>query len=133
MPLPKRLARFNRSVTNRLTRPAARHLPGFGVVLHQGRRSRANYETPVNCWFSEDSITIALTYGKDVDWLKNLEANAGGQIVVRGRVHKIGPPRVLSTDEGMRRMSLLPSWILPKLKVTEFRELPVLASSGSNS
>ena len=133
MPLPKRLTRFNRSVANKITRPAARYLPGFGVVRHEGRRSGVQYETPVNCWISGHTITIALTYGEGVDWLKNLEANAGGHIVVSGRVYAVGAPQVLSTSEGIGRMPRLPGWILPKLDVTEFREFPILASPVASS
>ncbi|MCZ6738832.1 MAG: hypothetical protein O7C01_03525 [Actinobacteria bacterium] len=50
MPLPRGLARFNRSVTNRITKPAAARLGGFGVLHHHGRRSGNEYETPLNAW-----------------------------------------------------------------------------------
>ena len=52
MPLPRRLARFNLLVTNRVLGPFARHAPGFAVVLHVGRRSGRTYRTPVSL-FSE--------------------------------------------------------------------------------
>jgi hypothetical protein len=32
--LGRRVAWFNRHITNRITRPLARRLPGFGVVEH---------------------------------------------------------------------------------------------------
>ena len=47
MPLPHSVARFNRRVTNRLTGRLATRLPGFGVVLHTGRKTHRNYRTPV--------------------------------------------------------------------------------------
>lgn len=126
MPLPERLTRFNKTVTNKITRPFARHLGGFGVVRHKGRKTAATYETPVNCWIVDDTITIALTYGTDVDWVKNLQAGVGGEIIVKGTSHRVGAPRVLSTPDGMNRVPPLPRWLLPRLGVTEFREFPIL-------
>ena len=43
MPLSKGTARFNRSVTNRVTRPFAARLRGFGVVHHQGALTGGHY------------------------------------------------------------------------------------------
>ena len=39
MPAPRWLARFNLQVTNHLLGPLARRLPGWGVVLHIGRKT----------------------------------------------------------------------------------------------
>jgi hypothetical protein len=44
----RRLAHFNRRFTNHVARPLAMLLPGFGVVVHTGRRSGREYRTPVN-------------------------------------------------------------------------------------
>ena len=48
MAAPQWLARFNKHVTNRITGPLAPNLPGFGVVIHPGRKSQRTYRTPVN-------------------------------------------------------------------------------------
>jgi hypothetical protein len=70
--LGRRTAHFNRRVTNRLTRPLARRLPGFGVVVHRGRTSGREFETPVNVFNAPSGYAIALTYGSDSDWVKNV-------------------------------------------------------------
>jgi len=56
MALPKRLARFNLLVTNRVVGPFARRLPGFAVVSHVGRRSGRVYRTPVNLYRADDRL-----------------------------------------------------------------------------
>ena len=43
MVLSKRVAAFNNRVTNRITGPVAGHLPGFGIVIHTGRKSGREY------------------------------------------------------------------------------------------
>lgn len=53
----RRLAPFNKHVTNRLTLPLAPRLPWLGVVAHVGRRSGRTYRTPVNV-FSNGWIRV---------------------------------------------------------------------------
>lgn len=49
-------------------------MPGLGVVVHQGRRSGKEYQTPVNVFAAPDGYVLALTYGADTDWVKNVLA-----------------------------------------------------------
>ena len=125
MPLPAGLARFNRKVTNKLTTPFARRLPWFGVVRHVGRQTGESYETPLMCWLGADAVTISLTYGSDVDWLKNLVAAGGGEIVVGGKPIKVGTPALIETAEGRSRMPGVVRGALSLLDSDEFVELPI--------
>src|SRR3954451_24373365 len=92
MPLPKRLARFNRVVTNRVLAPAARRLPGFAVLSHVGRRSGRVYRTPVNLFRRGDRYVVALTYGPDSQWVRNVMAAGEVRVETRGRhLHLVEP------------------------------------------
>jgi deazaflavin-dependent oxidoreductase (nitroreductase family) len=92
MPLPGWLARFNRRVTNPALRPVAGSLPYFGVVHHRGRGTGRVHRTPVNVFPHGSRFVIALTYGADVDWVKNVLAAGGCRLVHRGRtVDLVGP------------------------------------------
>jgi deazaflavin-dependent oxidoreductase (nitroreductase family) len=92
MPLPKRLAKFNRVVTNRVFGPLARFLPGFAVVSHVGRRSGRSYRTPVNLFRRGNGYVISLTYGADSQWVRNVLAAGGADIETRGRrLHLVDP------------------------------------------
>jgi deazaflavin-dependent oxidoreductase (nitroreductase family) len=105
MPLPKRLARFNIRVTNPVLGPFARLLPGFGVVLHVGRRSGRAYRTPVNLFRRGDRYVIALTYGADSQWVRNVLAAGAVDVETRGRrIHLVAPEVVHDP-----RRSLVPS------------------------
>src|SRR5919106_5541806 len=99
MPLPAWLGRFNRRVTNPLLRPAASRLPLFGVVVHRGRRSGRTYRTPVNVFPSGDLLVIALTYGPNVEWVKNVLAAGGCRLIHRGRSADLVRPRILEPPE----------------------------------
>lgn len=92
MPLPRRLAKFNRVVTNRVLGPLARFLPGFAVVSHVGRRSGRSYRTPVNLFRRGNGYVISLTYGADSQWVRNVLAAGGADIETRGRrLHLVDP------------------------------------------
>lgn len=122
MPLPGWLGRFNRVATNRATRPLARRLPWFAVVVHRGRRSGRTYRTPVNAFRSNDRYLIALTYGRDRDWVKNVLAAGGCDLQTRGRTIRVVDPLIVPDREHQRfPMPIRP--ILSAIRVTEFLEL----------
>src|SRR5215207_9412864 len=95
MPLPKALARFNRVVTNRVLGVAAARLPGFAIVAHVGRRSGREHRTPVNLFRAGDSYVIALTYGSDAQWVRNVRAAGGCRVQTRGRWIALVEPRIV--------------------------------------
>jgi len=112
MPAPHWLGRFNRQVTNRVTRPFARWLPGFGVVMHEGRRSGRRYRTPVNVFRRPGGFAIALTYGAGAEWVRNVLAAGHADIATRGRSVSVVEPRVIHDAQ----RSLVPRPIRPILK-----------------
>lgn len=125
MPLPESLARFNRVVSNRIIRPFARRLPGFGVLRHTGRRSGKVYETPLNVWRDRDRFVVALTYGEDVDWLKNALVSESCEIVIGGETIPLGRPVELATEEGIATVPALVRPVLSTLDVSRFVAFPI--------
>jgi len=96
MPLPQRIGRFNRRVTNRITGPVADRLPGFAILIHTGRKSGRTYRTPINVFHDGSDYIIALTYGPETDWVRNVQAAGGCQIVTRGRKISLTNPRLVT-------------------------------------
>ena len=99
MPIPMAVARLNRRVTNRLTRPFADRLPGFAILTHTGRKSGKTYSIPINAFRDGDDYIFALTYGAETDWVRNVLAAGGCEIVTRGHTVHLTNPRIL-TDPG---------------------------------
>jgi deazaflavin-dependent oxidoreductase (nitroreductase family) len=123
VPIPLQVARFNRVVTNRLTGRIARYLPMFGVLVHTGRRTHRQYRTPLNVFHTDpDHYVIALTYGPEVEWLKNLKASGGGQLETRGQMWAVTEPRVFH-DERRATMPQPVRLVLGLAKVYDFVEL----------
>jgi deazaflavin-dependent oxidoreductase (nitroreductase family) len=123
MPLPKALARANRHVANPVLRPLAERLPGFAVLLHVGRRSGKHYRTPVNLFVQPDGRRIvALTYGADSQWVRNVLAAGEVEAITRGQRVRLVHPRVLPGEAG----ALIPPparWILAAIHVDDVMAL----------
>jgi deazaflavin-dependent oxidoreductase (nitroreductase family) len=130
MVLPTRLTRFNRVVTNRITGPFVSWLPGFGVVVHTGRRSGQTYRTPVNVFREPNGYVIALTYGPEVDWVKNLVAANGCTIITRRREHVLSDPRIVR-DETRAAVPLVVRQVLRLTDVSDFLHLTEQSGSAS--
>jgi deazaflavin-dependent oxidoreductase (nitroreductase family) len=122
--IPKRVARVNRVVTNRVAGHVAGRLPGFGIVQHRGRRSGRPYRTPINVFRVSDGYVAALTYGTDTDWVKNVLAAGGCELEVRRRRVRLTDPRVVH-DETRHDMPLGVRQLLAVLGVTDFLYLAV--------
>lgn len=128
--LGRRMARFNRAVTNRVMLPVARQVPGLGVVVHTGRRTGRTYETPVIVFCSEGSVTIALTYGRDSDWVQNVLAAGGCRLLTRRRELHLTHPEVFH-DETRNFVPVALRLVLDLVGVEDFMRLTVLDRQGS--
>ena len=65
------------------------------VVRHVGRNSGRSYETPVTAMPTGDGFAIALPYGLNTDWLKNVLASGSATIVHDGTAHHVERPEVV--------------------------------------
>ena len=117
MPLPRSLAEFNRRFTNKLSRHIAGWLPGFGIVIHSGRRSGRTYETPVNVFRSKGGFVFALTYGR-ADWVQNVMAAGSAQLRSRRKVHEIVNPTIVAAPRHPD-LPMVPRTILTWIDVHE--------------
>ena len=113
MALPPWLARFNRQTTTRVTRTFAGRVPGFAIVVHTGRRSGRMYRTPVNAFRDKNDYIIALTYGAARDWVRNVQAAGGCELLTRGRKVALTHPRIISDPD--RRWAPLPVRLILRL------------------
>ncbi len=119
MPLPRGLARFNLVVTNRITGPFAGRLPGFGIVVHTGRKSGVERRTPVNVFRDGERYVIALTYGTEAQWLRNVQAAGGCELITRGRRVRLREPELVH-DPARKLVPRPVAWILGAIDVEDF-------------
>src|SRR5947199_3988378 len=89
------LAAFNLAVTNRISSRFAPRLPGFGIVTHVGRKSGRVYRTPVNVFRAPNGFLIALTYGRESEWVRNVLAAGGCELETRGVRCQLSAPTIM--------------------------------------
>ena len=125
MPLPKRIARFNRVVTNPILRHVAGRLPGFGIVTHTGRRSGRTYRTPVNLFHDGDRYVIALTYGRDSQWVRNVLAAGSADVETRSRTIQLVDPEIVHDPKHEH----IPTAVRPFLRALNVDDVMLLRRS----
>ncbi len=128
MPIPRVVRQWNKAGLNRVTKRIAPWMPGFGVVVHHGRRSGRAYQTPVNVFTTEDGYILALTYGPDTDWAKNVLAAGGCELRTRGRVIRLVSPRLFH-DEARGGIRPLERQVLRVIGVADFLSLKIVPAA----
>jgi len=113
---------FTTHVFNPISRRFARWLPGFGILGYTGRKSGKAYRTPLNIFRHGDDWVVALTYGSDVQWVKNVLA-AGEATLEKGRRRiRLVDPEVI-VDPQRRLMPFPVRQVLGLMRVSEFMRL----------
>lgn len=108
---------FNRRFFNPFALSFAGRPRSFWSALrHTGRHSGQEYITPVIAARYEGSFAIPLAYGDHVDWLKNVLAAGGAELIFKGHVYRLGKPEVISIDQGI---SAFPTAIQSLMRASE--------------
>lgn len=105
--------RFRRIATKYLDpvlRPLAAWVPTFAVMTHRGRTSGRVYRTPVNVFRHGDAYLFFLTYGADVDWVKNVLAAGSCSLRTRGHDVTLVDPELIE-DRELRAAPRIPRFI----------------------
>ena len=128
MALPHRLVTFNRRYLN----PVTLKLVGVGSLVdleHVGRTSGAVRHTPLMAFRAGPEVTVALTYGSQVQWLRNVEAAGRCRMTTRHSILELGAPRKVAPSTALSHISQPQRALLRwPIRCTEFVELPVLAA-----
>lgn len=123
MALPRWLASLNLRFSNSFMRPIAARLPWFGVLEHVGRTSGTVRQTALMAFHRRpDRWVIALTYGTDVEWLRNVIAAGGCRLLSRGRWVEVTEPRQFR-DASRSSVPWLVRPMLMILRVSDFVEM----------
>src|SRR5580693_8207689 len=118
----RKVAAFHRAVTHRIAYRFATRLPGFGVVTNLGRKSGSLYRTPVNVFRELGGFLIALTYGRDSGWVKNVLAAGGCRLETRRVTYQLSAP-VIVHDPSRQRFPLIVRTVLGLINANDYLQL----------
>jgi deazaflavin-dependent oxidoreductase (nitroreductase family) len=122
-PGPPTRLRSLRPYTTRFFNPISRlfiyRLPGFAIISYTGRKSGKTFRTPMNAFRRGESYIFALTYGPDVQWVRNVLASGVADLQVGSRHIGLSDP-VLFEDPTRHVMPLPVRFVLGVMRVNWF-------------
>jgi deazaflavin-dependent oxidoreductase (nitroreductase family) len=96
--MPAWMPRLNRRIFNRVQGLWAPYLPPYAMIVHRGRRSGASYRSPVVAYRRGATLSIGLLYGSEAQWVKNILAAGGGDVIRAGRRSALTNPRIVTRE-----------------------------------
>jgi deazaflavin-dependent oxidoreductase (nitroreductase family) len=117
---------FNKYLFNRITLIFAGGDRGpFSVIHHTGRHSGRAYRTPVLASYVDDQIIIPLSYGEKVDWLRNVLAAGGCEIVRKNERIRAVNPQVIDAADALALLPEERSKVFERFKLEKYLHLQV--------
>jgi|SRR5262245_5760736 len=98
-PVLNTVRRISRATHPMVLKTAGQAGNSTSVIRHVGRTSGRDYETPVSALTTEDGFLIALPYGRNTDWLKNVLAHGSATIVDQGTTYTVDRLEVVPLSE----------------------------------
>ncbi len=102
---------------------------GFGILTHVGRKSGRLYWTPVNVFRAPEGFLIALTCGRDSDWVKNVLAAGGCKLETRHVRYLLSAPTIVH-DPTRRRFPLFVRIVLGVIGANDYMQLSTSHANG---
>lgn len=125
MPAPRWVAQANKIGLNKLTRFIAPWAPGWAVVIHRGRKSGRTFRTPLWAFRREHGYVIALTYGPQADWVRNVLAAGGCELESRRHTYQLTAPEVYTDDKATDMPAFIRFMLRRVIKAPEFLSLKI--------
>jgi deazaflavin-dependent oxidoreductase (nitroreductase family) len=97
--------RFGRATKSFAMKSAGTPGSYASVIRHTGRVTGRRYETPVGAVATDDGFVIALPYGLNTDWCKNLLASGTATIVHSGNTYQVDEPQIVPLAAAASRFS----------------------------
>lgn len=95
------------------------------VVHHTGRRSGRRYATPVVADRVADHLIIPLPYGVGVDWLRNILAAGGADVVSRGNSYHGVKPEIIDATQALPELPRDRRHTFERVRIGHFLRLTI--------
>ena len=133
MPFPRVLSRYTRGPVNTLALHFVGHA-AFADLEHVGRKSGLVRHTPVRAFRGHGRVVIGLNFGRESDWLKNVQAAGKCRMRLGDQQLELGAPRVIPVKQGMEGMPWIFGVALKyAVRTADCVELPIVSSTPVDS
>lgn len=119
-----RIRYFNKHFLNKLLGrlAGASHTP-FAMILHRGRKSGQPYQTPIIVAPAEKGFVIALTYGPEVDWYRNVLSAGQCKLLWHGQEIKINKIEPINPQDAKPFLPGFEKIVLGLLGIKDFAKM----------
>lgn len=94
------IRRINRDGLNRIQlRRAGRAGAAYALLHHRGRVTGRARVTPIGAVPVDEGFEVSLVYGRDVDWVKNLQAAGSAELHYDGHRYLVDQPTFIPAME----------------------------------
>jgi deazaflavin-dependent oxidoreductase (nitroreductase family) len=116
----------NKYVTNKLLiHIAGKRFGHFVVLEHVGRKSGKLYRIPIIAEPFQNGFVIALTYGKNVDWYKNVAAKGGCSLRWKNKDFQLVHPTFIDREIGLTAFPAVLRSGLRMMGIQDFLKLEI--------
>jgi deazaflavin-dependent oxidoreductase (nitroreductase family) len=132
--LKHRIRFLNKYVTNRVLRGLT-SLPfgPFALIRHVGRQSGKLYETVIMVWPTGIGFVIALTYGPQVDWYRNILVAGSCTVFWHRKVYAVGKPEPIDAKTALPLFPTPFRQILGRTGLRDFVQVRFIEPGSRNS
>jgi len=85
---------------------AGRRFSPYALLRHVGRHSGRTYVTPLGAYPFGDGFVMALAFGPDVDWCRNVLASGHACLTWQGREYALDRPELIPMKTALRAFPL---------------------------
>jgi deazaflavin-dependent oxidoreductase (nitroreductase family) len=130
MPIPTFVGKVNRVFSNRIIGLFAGRIPPFAIIEHRGRTSGKVYQTPIMAFPFAGGFDVALTYGPQTDWVRNVQAAGSCALEYRRRRIELADPEHFTAMPDSASIPIPVRWGLRVLGVHEYLRLHCLPADN---
>jgi deazaflavin-dependent oxidoreductase (nitroreductase family) len=114
------MAEAVKSLSNRLfLKVSGRSVRAYSIVRHVGRTSGREYRNPVSAYPLGDGFVIAVLYGTQSQWVRNVMAAGRFVLRTKGRDFPLVRPEIIPPE---RALAAFPPWQRTMLKRRNIRD-----------
>ena len=116
----------NKHVTNKvMIHIAGKRFGHFAILGHTGRRSGTLYRIPIIAEPFQNGFVIALTYGKNVDWYKNVAAKGSCSLRWKNQDFRFVHPEFIDREIGLTAFPAIFRSGLKMMGIQDFLKLEI--------
>jgi deazaflavin-dependent oxidoreductase (nitroreductase family) len=110
-----------RSLSNRIfLMVSGKSFRAYSIVTHTGRRSGRRYRNPVSAYPLGDGFVIAVLYGSQSQWVRNVMATHRFTLRTKGRDYPLERPEFIPATQALPAFPAPTRWLLPSRDIQVF-------------